>query len=295
MAEASQKKGEQKLRIPGIPTPEPRESLDRLQAIKVKESRSFMISAMREAAAEAPEIITDSDEVVEIELEDGSRFWTSRQRLCDEVLRDAVQRSVDGAVTVPSSLPLRSPSRGFVGGLLIKTLRFFKIEVPQMAARKIAALLEERTLKHGANLFQCSMSADFGLSDPGTIPTDQPILLFLHGTASSTQGSFGEYWQNERRTLRETLFAPYQGHVYALEHRTLTESPITNVIALVKKLPIGARLHLIAHSRGGLVGEILSRADMADNRDPFDSHDLEFFKKMIGKVSVATSPSSIDC
>ena len=148
-----------------------------------------------------------------------------------------------------------------------------------MAARKISKLLEDRTLKHGANLFQCSVSADFGLSDPGTIPTDQPILLFLHGTASSTQGSFGEYWKNERRTLREALFAPYQGHVYALEHRTLTESPITNVIALVKKLPIGARLHLIAHSRGGLVGEILSRADMADNRDPFDSHDLEFFKK----------------
>jgi pimeloyl-ACP methyl ester carboxylesterase len=279
MAEASQKKGEQKLLIPGIPTHEPRESLDRLQEIKVKESRSFMISAMREAAAEAPEIITDSDEVVEIELEDGSRFWTSRQRLCDEVLRGAAQRSADGAVAVPSSLPLRSPSRGTVGSLLIKTLRFFKIDVPQMAARKISKLLEDRTLKHGANLFQCSVSADFGLSDPGTIPTDQPILLFLHGTASSTQGSFGEYWQNERRTLREALFARYQGHVYALEHRTLTESPITNVIALVKKLPIGARLHLIAHSRGGLVGEILSRADMADNRDPFDSHDLEFFKK----------------
>ena len=191
MAEASQKKGEQKLRIPGIPTHEPRESLDRLQEIKVKESRSFMISAMREAAAEAPEIITDSDEVVEIELEDGSRFWTSRQRLCDEVLRGAAQRSADGAVAVTSSLPLRSPSRGTVGSLLIKTLRFFKIDVPQMAARKISKLLEDRTLKHGANLFQCSVSADFGLSDPGTIPTDQPILLFLHGTASSTQGSFG--------------------------------------------------------------------------------------------------------
>ncbi|HEY2921424.1 MAG TPA: hypothetical protein VGK77_20755, partial [Candidatus Binatia bacterium] len=279
MAEASQNKSEQKLRIPGIPTPEPKESLERLQAIKVKETRSFMISARREAAAEAPEIVTDPDEVVEIELEDGSRFWTSRQRLCDEVLRGSVQRSADGAVIVPPSLPLRGPSRGTVGSLLIKTLRFFKIDVPEMAAHKISKVLEDRTLKHGTNLFQCSVSPTFGLSEPGTISTDRQILLFIHGTASSTQGSFGEFWQNERRALRETLFAAYQGHVYTFDHRTLTESPITNVIALVKKLPIGARLHIIAHSRGGIVGEILNRADMADGRDPFDSHDLEFFRK----------------
>jgi pimeloyl-ACP methyl ester carboxylesterase/tetratricopeptide (TPR) repeat protein len=279
MAEASQRKGAQTLRIPGIAAPEPKESLARLHAIKVKESRSFIVSARREGAAPAAEIVTDPDEVVEIELEDGSRFWTSRQRLCDEVLRDTAQRGADGAVTLSSSLPLRSPSRGIVGSLLIKTLRFFKIDVPEMAARKISKVLEDRTLDHGTNLFQCSVSPTFSLSDPGTIPTDRAILLFLHGTASSTEGSFGEFWQNERRTLRETLFAPYQGHVYAFEHRTLTESPLTNVIALVKKLPAGARLHLIAHSRGGLVGEILNRANMADNRDPFDSHDLDFFKK----------------
>jgi pimeloyl-ACP methyl ester carboxylesterase len=279
MAEASQKKDQQRLRIPGIPTPEPTESLQRLQAIKVNQSRSFMIGAIREASVQAPEIVTAPDEVVEIELEDGSRFWTSRRRLCDEVLRGFAQRNADGTVTLPSSMPLRGPSRGVIGSLLIKTLRFFNIDVPEAAARKISKLLEDRTLKHGANLFQCSVSPTFGLSEPGNIPTDRPILLFIHGTASSTQGSFGEYWQNERRTLRETLFAPYQGHVYAFEHRTLTESPITNASALVKKLPMGARLHLIAHSRGGLVGELLSRADMADGRDPFDSHDLEFFRK----------------
>jgi pimeloyl-ACP methyl ester carboxylesterase/tetratricopeptide (TPR) repeat protein len=279
MAQASQNKAAQKLRVPAVPVPEPKESLERLQAITVKESRSFMISARREGAAQAAEIVTDPDEVVEIELEDGSRFWTSRQRLCDQVLRGTVQRSADGAVTLPSSLPLRGPSRGIVGSLLIKTLRFFKIDVPEMAARKISTLLEDRTLKRGANLFQCSVSPTFGLKELETIPTDRPILLFIHGTASSTEGSFGEFWQNERRILRETLFTPYQGHVYAFEHRTLTESPITNVIALVRKLPIGARLHIIAHSRGGIVGEILNRADMADGRDPFDSHDLEFFKK----------------
>jgi pimeloyl-ACP methyl ester carboxylesterase len=279
MAEASQKKGEQRLRIPGIPTPEPKESLGRLQAITVKETRSFMISAIREASVETPEIVTDPDEVVEIELEDGSRFWTSRLRLCNEVLRGSAQRSADGALTLPSSVPLRGSSRGAVGSLLIKTLRFFKIDVPEMAAHKISKVLEDRTLKHGGDLFQCSVSPTFGLSHPGAIPSDRPILLFLHGTASSTEGSFGEFWKNERRSLRETLFLPYQGHVYALEHKTLTESPISNAVALVKKLPVGARLHLIAHSRGGLVGEILSRGDMADGRDPFDSHDLEFFSK----------------
>ncbi|HZT54950.1 MAG TPA: hypothetical protein VFA35_01900, partial [Burkholderiaceae bacterium] len=54
--------------------------------------------------------------------------------------------------------------------------------------------------------------------------------------------------------------ARYKNRVYALDHPTLGESPITNALALVKALPAGARLHLVTHSRGGLVAEVLARA-----------------------------------
>ena len=37
-------------------------------------------------------------------------------------------------------------------------------------------------------------------------------------------------------------------------------SPIANALTLVKAMPPGARLHLVTHSRGGLVAEVLARA-----------------------------------
>ncbi|HYF20012.1 MAG TPA: CHAT domain-containing protein [Ramlibacter sp.] len=59
--------------------------------------------------------------------------------------------------------------------------------------------------------------------------------------------------------MRE-LFAAYRDRVYALDHPTLSRSPIGNALALAQALPAGARLHLLTHSRGGLVAEVLARA-----------------------------------
>ena len=43
---------------------------------------------------------------------------------------------------------------------------------------------------------------------------------------------------------------------------------------LVKKLPAKAKLHLVTHSRGGLVGELLCRGGRKDKKSPFDEDDL---------------------
>jgi CHAT domain-containing protein/pimeloyl-ACP methyl ester carboxylesterase len=85
----------------------------------------------------------------------------------------------------------------------------------------------------------------------------KPILVFIHGTASSTLGSFGDL--SETRSAREwdRLFDTYGRHIYAFEHRTFSESPIENALALVRSLPAEARLSVVTHSRGGLVGDLL--------------------------------------
>ncbi|MEO7150179.1 MAG: hypothetical protein ABIX46_00485, partial [Burkholderiaceae bacterium] len=49
--------------------------------------------------------------------------------------------------------------------------------------------------------------------------------------------------------------------VYAFEHRTLSESPIENALALARALPEGARISLVSHSRGGLVGDLMCLDD----------------------------------
>ena len=93
----------------------------------------------------------------------------------------------------------------------------------------------------------------------------QPVLLLLHGTASSTQGSFSGLWQPGSSAAGQTaedFDRLAQGRVVlAFEHRSLTASPLRNLLDLLRALqplPAGCRLSLLSHSRGGLVGEGLS-------------------------------------
>jgi len=86
-----------------------------------------------------------------------------------------------------------------------------------------------------------------------------PLLVLLHGTFVDTASTFGKLWTMRNATVRQ-LFSAYADRVYALDHPTLGESPIANALTLVRALPAGARLHLLTHSRGGLVAEIVARA-----------------------------------
>ncbi|MBR0565108.1 CHAT domain-containing protein [Azoarcus sp. L1K30] len=84
-----------------------------------------------------------------------------------------------------------------------------------------------------------------------------PALIFIHGTGSHTLGGFGDLLcSREWAALRRS----FGDHVYGFEHRTFSESPIDNAIALLEVLPVGARLNLVTHSRGGLVGDLLCLA-----------------------------------
>ena len=83
----------------------------------------------------------------------------------------------------------------------------------------------------------------------------EPYLMLLHGTFSHTEGAFGGL-ANTPEWRR--LVGHHEGRVVALEHPTLGATPVENAIAAVRNLPGGTRLHLMSHSRGGLVGDVLS-------------------------------------
>ena len=96
---------------------------------------------------------------------------------------------------------------------------------------------------------------------PGSIapaPEGKPLLVFVHGTFSTTHGTFRKLWL-EHPHLVSKLFDGYEGRVFGFDHKTLGDSPIRNALRLVESLPPGATLHLITHSRGGLVAEVLAR------------------------------------
>ncbi len=91
---------------------------------------------------------------------------------------------------------------------------------------------------------------------PVVAQTD-PFLLLLHGTFSHAEGAFGGL----RGTAEwESLIERHGGQALALEHPTLGMTPVENALEAARALPAGARLHMVSHSRGGLVGEVLSYA-----------------------------------
>jgi len=120
-----------------------------------------------------------------------------------------------------------------------------------------------------------------GETTPG-VASGRPVLVFLHGTMSSFAGSFKDLASGatdeggqSARALRALLADRYAAEVYAWEHRTLTESPIENALALIDALPADTELHLITHSRGGLVGELLCLAQRDKHDDPLRTDQID--------------------
>ncbi|ENO87204.1 CHAT domain-containing protein [Thauera linaloolentis] len=80
------------------------------------------------------------------------------------------------------------------------------------------------------------------------------LLVFIHGTGSHTLGGFGDLPGSSAWGVLEQRFGE---RVFGFEHRTFSESPIDNALALADVLPAESRLCLVTHSRGGLVGDLM--------------------------------------
>ena len=248
--------------------------------IGVTPHRRLVPAQAREAGAGTATV--QGDDVVRVVMENGFVLWTRADDLIRE--RGQVSQNRDGA-PVWSIDPHPRPragtaaSRGERGllGLGIKALEFFGVDLKGKTAAALGARLELKLLGgHGPGLYACSLDDGFQLAPlakNARLPAGAgPILVFLHGTASSTQGSFGKLWEGGPEAAgaaaRQALKTVYQDRVYALQHRSLTESPIENALALARLLPDQAELHLVSHSRGGLVGELLCLGQRDTASDP---------------------------
>ncbi len=92
------------------------------------------------------------------------------------------------------------------------------------------------------------------------LPNDRParLLLFVHGTFSSTFGSFGGLWATPwGRAFLDAARANYDA-VIGFDHATLSEDPLANANDLMQRLQFATfahqpRMDAISYSRGGLV------------------------------------------
>lgn len=156
-------------------------------------------------------------------------------------------------------------SRGLLADVVLKVVKVIGLE--QYAQKKVAEVLVPRLDGRVAEgVYQLNAKALTALKDQkrlDSLPSAPPgaaSLVFVHGTFSTTFASgFANLW-SQHSGLVDKLFKDYGDRVYALDHATVGKSPIANALTLAKACPKGTMLHLITHSRGGLVAEVLARA-----------------------------------
>jgi tetratricopeptide (TPR) repeat protein len=241
-------------------------------AVQVLAERSALASAELKAA---------DDDVVEVTLDGGVRLFIRGDEVADR-LGGAATRSlaVPGTIRLSPALPLDERERG-LGSWAIAGLRTLGVDLPEMGARRVAEAVDERLAKD-PGVFRLTAVGTLERIASDLKPSTEPWLLFLHGTFSNTAGSFGALTKPDG-ALWQQICERYDERVLTLEHPTLTASPIDNAIDVLEALPDGAVLHLVSHSRGGLIGELLCRSSLLGDdgkalAEPFDDRDLKLFR-----------------
>ena len=262
--------------------------------VEVHADTTVKLSPTRSGDAEKITLTTTGDDVVELMLEDGLKLYTSMERLQREIIPQDQQRGGDSnELTIPRQLVFTSQRSRGQDGLTVEAIRLLDVKgklvdhitgkAAALTARKLAARMEDKLVGDGS-LIRIS-NANHENKDDSAFPevtledidTSRPVLLFLHGTASSTAGSFSELWKRTNDDTWKHVKEHYGDNILALQHRTLTESPIDNAVRLLEILPENTTLHLVSHSRGGLVGELLCRGQLSDSHEPFSAEDIELF------------------
>lgn len=267
-------------RVNGVPETSHEPSLlARTASITVTVKAAALVGRARAGAA--PVVLDgDADDVVEIELEDGLRLWTTVADAQRDFGGERSRAATDGPTDLPGALTIGPASRGAIGGWALKAVRILGLGDVEGTMADFAATHVESRLSPGPGLYRCTLADAAQLTAVRAIESGGPVLIFLHGTASSTTGSFGGLWTSQGGVHARAIFAQYGNRVLAWQHRTLSQSPIENALELVTELerllPAGSELHLVSHSRGGMIGELLARAQ-SRGAAPFTPDDIALF------------------
>ena len=234
-------------------------------------------AATRGGDVEKHTINLGKDQVVEFVFEDNT-VWMSSDETIQDLFPEAAavkKRGGSGEFEVPFFVQSTGETRSLASDAAVKLLNVFTKKAVQKGVRVLAADLEKKQLENKSGLYR--LDANFQLLTDIPKNSNKPFLLFLHGTASSTSGSFGELVGSD---LWKYVQQFYGLNVLAFQHESLTKSPLKNVLELIDQLPSNATLHLISHSRGGLLGDILSRFCIDnENAAGFSDTEINYLKK----------------
>ncbi|HMK04766.1 MAG TPA: CHAT domain-containing protein, partial [Ferruginibacter sp.] len=238
---------------------------------KLELKESYVFSSSRSISEEHPVTVEDTD-LLEFIFEDNTT-WMGGSDILHDIFPNAAKQNRSGETfELPLFLEADAADRGLFGDIALKILNVFTKEAVTGKVIDIAANLEKKLLQNMSGLYH--INADFQLGKMPVKASDKPYLLFIHGTNSSTTGSFAEIHNSE---LWKYMLGTYGQNIIGLQHETMTKSPIQNVINIFKELPAGCTLHIITHSRGGLVGDVLAR--FCNGNKGFTAKEVAYLEK----------------
>lgn len=257
----------------------------------VSVKRSWTLApASRSSDAPGSEALGDDTGLLALEAQDGSTVFMRADVLAAQLRRTRPELlDPDGAIDFARFRDSRTTTRGAVDWIWRKVseLEIGRDEIIDAALEQLRDKLQDKAVdwasRKGAKALMEAIESRLA-GPPGVYawrggeltPADRcaegspllaaalaagPALLFIHGTGSHTLSGFGALPAS--KAWRE-IDASFGGRIFGFEHRTFSESPIDNALRLLRTLPDDARLHLVTHSRGGLVGDLLA----LDPHDP---------------------------
>ncbi len=252
---------------------------------------SVQVGAMRAGGAPVRVSATPGQDVVALHIANGPVLLLHPATARDLMLaQGSTTRGKSAAAVNEVAVPVQlrwagleqaapARTRGFLGDVVLSMFEVLTGFATEPAAKFVAGEVVRRfDAQVEAGVYRLSPDALGALKGSGrkvaaVTASAEPMLVLIHGTFTETASTFGKLWAQHPQRVRD-LFDHYGGRVYALDHPTLGATPVANALTLVQALPAGARVHLLTHSRGGLVAEVLAR--VASQRD-IGAADLAFF------------------
>ena len=278
-----------------------------LAEVKVEKVFTLAATSRGEVAPEGAILAAAEPELLALETEDGSTLFIRSDALAEAVARLRPEAVMDGEVDFSQfrdpnastrglgdvlwkmASVLRLPSDGIVEEAKAQALAWAQQKLGDQATAKAYDLSSclgakalmwkiESRLAGRPGLYhwhdKTLAAGDHCLpGDPRlqAMAAGKPALVLIHGTGSYTLGSYADLRQHS--ATWDMLQQQFPGGIFGFEHRTFSESPQENALVLLQALPKGARISLLTHSRGGLVGDLLCLGQVEDS--VIDSYQID--------------------
>ncbi|CAN5155596.1 hypothetical protein BH23BAC1_BH23BAC1_26740 [soil metagenome] len=249
-----------------------------------KIDQTFSVNSPTRSDVPEQQVEIRDDQIVELDFTDDTVWIGDNETLRELFPQNFKRGAVDSELFLPDELLSDEQDRSLVKKAGIKLLKVFsKKSVIKPAVRELARKVENRQLAYGGNDFN-SVNAGtllfctdkFELTEAHQVDASKKYLLFIHGTGSSTAGSFVGFKDSDEW---KAMMQEYE-QILTFQHRTLTASPLENVQELLNYLPKGIELDIVTHSRGGLLADLLVRfCTVQDGPLGFDDEEREVFSR----------------